>query len=213
MPSPTPVDLETIAVVIATTTATKAWDITVPVDIPIGHLIAKIIKEPSLDFAKRDQSGNDINYCLKWVEGKRFLEDYENLRLAGVKEGDTLVIISVDAKQQTNIASSTMFSVPILVPEQEREPIILIRTDRLQLMEGYRSEQNKWFSIGWAFIGGVIGIVVNWITSENIVISKPSIILIFVFAAIGFMSLFTARHFEKKAEIYIGDYIKKKLSK
>ena len=117
-----------------------------------------------------------------------------------MEEGESDSI--VDTIQQELESNVEPYSIPMLISEQEREPIPLVRADRLHIIEEYRDEQNKWFSVTWAFIGASIGVVVNWVTADELVITNASVIIIIAFAIIGILGWFSAKQFEKRAERY-----------
>ena len=93
-------------------------------------------------------------------------------------------------------------AIPIVIHDREKEPIPMVRADRLHIIEEYRDEQNKWLSIAWAFIGAALGVIVNWATSETLAISRASVIVIIAFGIIGGLSWLSARQFQKRAERY-----------
>ncbi|GEM_PF-1042997 len=93
-------------------------------------------------------------------------------------------------------------AIPIIIHDREKEPIPMVRADRLHIIEEYRAEQNKWFSIAWALIGAAFGVIVNWATSETMAISSASVVVIITFGVIGGLAWLSARQFQKRAERY-----------
>ncbi|MBO4160483.1 MULTISPECIES: hypothetical protein [Micromonospora] len=84
--------LESIPVILATTMLTEKWDVSLPLDIPVQGIIAKIVANPALPFPQQDQTGNVIPYRLMWQERNRFLGVSETLRSAQVEAGHTLIM-------------------------------------------------------------------------------------------------------------------------
>jgi hypothetical protein len=81
-----------VDIILETTLGAQAWDMTVPVDVPVQALIARFLREPELGFRAQDDSGNRIPYRLMWKEGNRFLRESETLRQVDIKPGHTLIM-------------------------------------------------------------------------------------------------------------------------
>ena len=133
-------------------------------------------------------------------------DDFERLNaligeLASTIQGQDTekLIANIRAELKTSIESQ---SIPIIIAAAEREPIPLVRADRLHIIEEYRDEQNKWFAIAWAFIGATFGIIVNWATGEGLVITKISLVLIGVFIILAILAWLSAYRFQKRADSY-----------
>lgn len=94
------------------------------------------------------------------------------------------------------------YTIPIIIHEKEKEPILMVRADRLHIIEEYRDEQNKWFSIAWAFIGAALGVGINWITATPLQISTISVITFIIFCIVAILAMLTANNFQKRVERY-----------
>jgi hypothetical protein len=119
---------------------------------------------------------------------------------AQVQGGESGTIIETIRNELQNKVEP--YSIPITISDQEREPIPLVRADRLHIIEEYRDEQNTWFSITWAFIGAGLGVIINWVTAERLVISRHSVIVISVFGITAILAWLSARRFRSRAEQY-----------
>jgi hypothetical protein len=59
----------------------------------------------------------------------------------------------------------------------------------------------RWEAIMWVFVGAVFGIIVNWITSDPIVVSRTSIIVTVIFVVVTGIIWFAARDYKKRADV------------
>jgi hypothetical protein len=91
-------------------------------------------------------------------------------------------------------------TIPIVIRKEEKEGLDFVRADRLHHIEEYRREETQWSSISYALFGAALGIVINWVTSEPLVVSKASIIVIIVFLLLGVFAAISARRFHTRAE-------------
>ena len=106
------------------------------------------------------------------------------------------------------------YSAPVYAPERERLAINLVPSDLVYKLEEYRADNKIITSIFWACIGGIVGIMGNWLTSDPphlTPISVVAVIMLLVFSTIfGFiMSATNQRAKKKKSEI--DNYNKKEL--
>jgi hypothetical protein len=72
----------------------------------------------------------------------------------------------------------------ILLPRAELMNVQLVRSDALDRLEEYNSDQNIAFLLVGAFLGAILGILSNWATNENFVITRFSAVLILVLIAL-----------------------------
>jgi hypothetical protein len=118
---------------------------------------------------------------------------------ANYKPGTDRTVERIRQEIENNIEP---LSIPIIISEQEREPIPTVRADRLHVIEEYRDEEDKWYSIAWAFIGAAFGVIVNWATSETGTLAHASVIVLVAFGILGGLAWLSARQFQKRAEQY-----------
>jgi hypothetical protein len=97
-------------------------------------------------------------------------------------------------------SEGTKLSARVLFPTQDELDVRLVKLDAITSLEQHRTDESRWYSVFWAFVGATLGVVVNWATAETIQFSKPSIILILVFALIGLLTWREAQRFERRAE-------------
>lgn len=90
--------------------------------------------------------------------------------------------------------------IPLIIPEPQDLAVRLVRADLLNTMEDYRSDENKWYSTAWAFIGAILGVIVNWLTEQPISITTPAVVIIVVFGIVALLSWVSARNYGKRAE-------------
>ena len=64
------------------------------------------------------------------------------------------------------------------IPDQKSLTVKLVPVTLINDLVQTRDDENRWEAIMWAFIGAVLGIVVNWLTATPIVITQASIILL-----------------------------------
>jgi hypothetical protein len=91
-------------------------------------------------------------------------------------------------------------SIPLIIPEPQDLAVHLVKADLLNIMEDYRSDENKWYSTAWAFIGAILGVIVNWLTAQTFSISIPAIVLIVVFGIVALLSWVSAKNYGKRAK-------------
>jgi hypothetical protein len=92
--------------------------------------------------------------------------------------------------------------IPIFIPQEEKSPIVMVRVDRLRLLEHFRNDESKWHSKVHLFIGGIIGVSVNWATSENHHISDVSLVVLIFFAILAARCFFYEKESHQIAEQY-----------
>jgi hypothetical protein len=103
-------------------------------------------------------------------------------------------------KQITRVESYLSPRVPLIIPDPQNLAVRLVKADLLAVIEDYRSDQNRWFATAWAFIGAVLGVIVNWITASQINVTGPSLVVLGTFALIAVLSWIAARDYGKRAE-------------
>lgn len=82
----------TVPVILATTMATQQWELSLPTQVVVAALIAKLVSSPEMNFRPQDDNGRRVPYRLMWTEGERFLGETETLEQAGVEPNNTLVM-------------------------------------------------------------------------------------------------------------------------
>lgn len=149
--------------------------------------VAELISATTLkfDLPKHDSRNRNVNYRLKLKRTSSLLENSKELQQIPIVEGDELELLSDPAKNEEensdklNSVSSAgvnevRFSAPILIPSQDQLAVDLVPANLVYQLEEYRSDQMRWEAVMWAFIGAILGIIVNWITNDPIQITRIS---------------------------------------
>lgn len=89
---------------------------------------------------------------------------------------------------------------PVRAPEPESLAIGLVPSDIVYRLEEYRSDQMRWEAVMWAFIGAILGIIINWVTTEPISISRASVILLATFIIMAGVTWLAVRDYRMRAE-------------
>ena len=63
-----------------------------------------------------------------------------------------------------------------------------------------RSDERRWGSVGWTFVVAILGVLVEWVASDPIHITRPSIVLIATFAAVSFFTFKAACDYRHRAQ-------------
>ena len=83
--------------------------------------------------------------------------------------------------------NSSYSSVPVMFPNRESVAVKFAPLDMIERLEEYQNDENFALFLLGLFIGAIIGIISNWATDKDILITKFSIILIsiFLFLSVG----------------------------
>jgi proteasome lid subunit RPN8/RPN11 len=87
-----PTELESIPVILKTAMGVDAWDIELPVTVPVAALLVKLVRAPDFGLREHDDDGNLVPYRLMWEEGSRYLSETETLKTAQVQAHHTLIV-------------------------------------------------------------------------------------------------------------------------
>jgi hypothetical protein len=175
-----------------TVTVKNAYkDFTKSVDIPVD------MKVEEFKQAAAEMAGLSNIPVLLIDEGtNKVLQDNLTFDELNAKDGDVFVLHpdGEGGGVRLNI------SAPINIPDIEEMTVLLVQADVVSRLEEYRSDQQHWESIMWTLIGAVLGVLVNWVTSEPMVISKVSILVIVLFLVFSFIAFTAAFKYRKRAE-------------
>ncbi len=141
------------------------------------------------------------NYKALLKRTNSFLKKTNTLAQENLLNNDELIIVHdledpIDRlKFGYQVPQNTLdkldISAPVSIPKREDMAVLLVPADIVYRLEEYRSDQHHWESIMWTLVGAILGVLVNWSTSEPLVISKVSVIIItllFIFSSITFSS-------------------------
>lgn len=101
---------------------------------------------------------------------------------------------------------------PVNIPSRDKLAVNLVPADLVTRFVELQADEGKVAAFFWALVGAVFGIIVNWTTSDNIIITRPSIIVLILLVLVGvlvflYMRGLTQRSKSKLQEI---DFSKRK---
>ena len=150
------------------------------------------------------------NYKILLKRTNKFLNKTKDLAQENILNNDELIIvldlkdpidqIQADYQIPQNIQDGFSISAPVSIPKQKDMAISLIPADIVYRLEEYRSDQHYWESVMWTLVGAILAVIVNWSTSETLVISRTSVVILmmlFIFLVITFTS---ATKYRKRAD-------------
>lgn len=74
---------------------------------------------------------------------------------------------------------------PIVMPTPEDMQIRLVPTHWLERLEEYRADEANAKAIALLFCGAILGILINWATSEQFIVTRFSVVLILLFGLLA----------------------------
>lgn len=104
-----------------------------------------------------------------------------------------------EVRQQQILVSD--ITAPVEIPAPNQMKVKLVPSHLLKHMEETRADENQWYSVAWAFVGAILGVIVNWVTSNQIEITRPALVVMATFAIVSFLAFKTARRYANRAEI------------
>jgi len=114
----------------------------------------------------------------------------------GVQNGTVFILWPLAEGGGTRLS----ISAPINIPDLEEMTVLLVQADIVYRLEEYRADQQHWEAIMWTLMGAILGVLINWTTSEPIVISKISILAIIIFSIFACIALASVIKYRKRAE-------------
>ncbi len=198
---------------------TKKTLLSVPDNIEMGRLVPAIVKK--LQLPTSDESGNIIYYRLQRDKSSHILPEVDDFAYIRPTEGEPYTLIAervliehsqpeslisgenisqLYKPEQAILDSVNLLGAPIFIPNRDSLAIGLVPSDIVYRLEEYRSDQMKWETILWIFVGAILGIVVNWITSEPLVISRASLVVVVILVIISIIIGVNAREYRKRAD-------------
>jgi proteasome lid subunit RPN8/RPN11 len=93
-------ELGRISVILSCEGLADQWDVSLPIDVTVKAIIAKLIESNQLPFAETDELGLDVLWVLRWNEAGRDLALEETFGSADVRDGDTLVMHVLNSPKQ-----------------------------------------------------------------------------------------------------------------
>lgn len=201
-----------ISLVIVDPTGSKKTDVEVPDDVPMRRLMPALVTKMSLPTS--DEDGNIILYKLHRNKTGINLSDNDTIAGSGAEPNElfTLVPERVSSGPRTEwwqpkfvpaekeLVDAVEMSAPVYVPTRGSLAIGLVPSDLVYKLEESRSDEMRWSSIMWTLVGAVLGIVVNWATSDPIIISRASLIVFVILALMAVFIWIATRDYKKRAD-------------
>ncbi len=153
----------------------------------LSPAIASTIGYPSLDV-----DGSPLVYRFRRESTAAVLEDDQTLASAGVHEGERLIALpmklapaEITSSCQSAPVTQRALTAPVRIPSPDSLTIGLVPSDLVYRLEEYRSDQRRWEALAWIFLGAALGIIVNWVTEDPIVISRSSLVFLVLFLVLA----------------------------
>ena len=184
-----------------------------PDDVPMRRLMPALVTKMQLPV--KDSEGNIIIYRLHRNSSGLTLTDEDTIESSGAKPGERFTLVperipkgpksewwkpNFESSPEKEVFDAVDLSAPVYIPTKESLAIGLVPADTVYRLEEYRADQMRWEGIMWAFIGAVLGVIVNWVTSEPIIISRTSLIVIAVFVIMVIITMIASRDYKRRAE-------------
>jgi hypothetical protein len=173
----------------------------VRVDVTGRELVIAIMQR--LGLSAKDVKGSSIDYTIVVDRTRTELGLEENVFAAGVQNGDHLTLIcnysnyAVVSREQKVVFQK--ISAPVHIPDDLS--IQLVPVDLVDKLEEYRSDQIKWETVFWAFIGAILGIIINWVTSSDLVITEVSVVTLALLALMAVITGRAAKDYTKRVDM------------
>jgi hypothetical protein len=209
--------MEIVTIRIRTIDGSIAKAVDVPLEMNLGDL-----KNAFLNVARISES-LPAHLCDEKT-GKILALD-ESIGSLGVQDGAVLVLVpevegggysSGDSessglgKQSKGLSGSANtaegqrvrldISAPIDIPGANELAILLVPLTIVERLEESRSDQRYWESITSALGGAVLGIFINWITGDPIIISKISILAVIMLSTFLCIALVSVNKYKRRAD-------------
>lgn len=101
--------------------------------------------------------------------------------------------------KEDNLLSEINITAPVYFPPRDSLAINLVSTDLVYRLEEYRSDEKRFETILFTIIGAIIGVVVNWATTEPLMFSKTSIVIIILLSIFAVLSGIAMRDYRSRA--------------
>jgi len=183
-------------------------DVYLPIDVAMKRLLPAIITK--LNLPRYTQDKNIIEYSVVREDNGQKINENSSIASEGLKENQSVLLVSKVSTSimpgeklpipERELIEAVENTVPIYIPARENLAIGLVPIDLVYRLEEYRSDEMKWDSIFWMLSGSILGILINWVTAENIIINKYSITLLAVFVIMGAITGSARISYQKRAQ-------------
>jgi hypothetical protein len=157
--------------------------------------------EVSIDSAERLQ--NELAAL------RQQLQEIQQGRL-GDRELEEKIAAVVKTTNQA-IGRTEELTTRILLPPPQLTEVKLVPSGALERVEEYRSDEKIAFLLMGLFLGGIVGVLVNWATNDPLTITRFSIVIVCFLATLATGTVYWAYRIAKRVESvrkrYFGDEI------
>src|SRR5690349_9935096 len=87
---------------------------------------------------------------------------------------------------------------PVSLPSEDEMTLQLVVANSIERLEEYQREQNVIFLLIGLFGGSIDGILVNWATNETFIITRFSLVLLFLFTALTIICVLFALYIHRR---------------
>jgi hypothetical protein len=186
----------------------KFSEVSVPEDATVYFLMAATFNNLIKQGISNIEETNNYKALLKRTN--EFLKKTNTLAQESVLDNDELIIVhdledpidrlKLGYRVPQNAIDRIDISAPVSIPKREDMTVSLVPADIVYRLEEYRSDQQHWESIMWTLVGAILGVLVNWATSDPLVVSKVSVIILVIFFVFTSIALTSAIRYRRRAE-------------
>lgn len=97
-------------------------------------------------------------------------------------------------------AKSKELTADVVLPSKKTMAVHLVPSHLFERLEEYRNDENKAFLLIGAFFGAILGILSNWATNENFIITRFSLVLMGMFFFLALLSITWAILISRRAQ-------------
>ena len=169
---------------------------------PRRMLIQEIYGPPAMREVSDSTGLSEFRTRLKDLESSvvAIRDELENAPLTETDSEDLSLVDHLQNLEQTIsrvLESSQRIVAPVVLPPPKDLEVRLVAATSLVRLEEYRQEENKWFAVTGIFLGGILGVFVNWVTGG--VMSAAAWVLVAAFAVMGGVAGYSTREYRKRA--------------
>jgi|APSaa5957512622_1039677.scaffolds.fasta_scaffold05372_5 hypothetical protein len=193
----------------------KEVDVDIPVIAAMKRLIPALANKMNLPFLLSD--GQQISYRFFRAKTEILLFESDTMQSIGANEGELFLCIpeiwpikgpsesnteSRSKKQKTKIAEPDIriSSAPIYIPDNDELAIKLVKGETVYELERCRSDEIIFSSIMWTFVGAVLGVIINWVTSFPIRITTASLVTLFLLVLFSILMKMISSEYKHRAD-------------
>lgn len=96
-------------------------------------------------------------------------------------------------------AHSKELTAAVILPPEEALRVHLVTSNSLERLEEYRADVSRYYGLAGIFGGAVLGIIINWVTTPELTITRTSVILMVILAALTWACVYQISHLNQRA--------------